>query len=118
MSLQGYYLIISFIGWYWWGKGIGLRSAGLRRRAKVRMRKQETDYRLPYTEYLLPDTNEKPELQVTRLKMTTGLILGTIFVLLYLLMWLILVKIYRFTCAGMGFFYYFFISSCNLDAGT
>ncbi len=23
MSLQGYYLVISFLGWYWWVKGSG-----------------------------------------------------------------------------------------------
>ncbi|MBK9390985.1 MAG: nicotinamide mononucleotide transporter, partial [Bacteroidetes bacterium] len=28
MSLQGYYLIISVIGWYWWVKGSGLRAQG------------------------------------------------------------------------------------------
>ena len=26
MGLQGYYLIISVIGWYWWVKGAGLRA--------------------------------------------------------------------------------------------
>ena len=28
MSLQGYYLVISLFGWYWWAKGSGLRAAG------------------------------------------------------------------------------------------
>jgi nicotinamide mononucleotide transporter len=30
MSLQGYYLVISFLGWYWWAKGIGHRAQGKR----------------------------------------------------------------------------------------
>ena len=34
MSLQGYYLVISILGWYWWGKGAGLRAAGRRDEAK------------------------------------------------------------------------------------
>jgi nicotinamide mononucleotide transporter len=28
MSLQAYYLVISFIGWYWWLKGTGHRPSG------------------------------------------------------------------------------------------
>jgi len=28
MGLQGYYLVISVIGWYWWLKGSGLRAQG------------------------------------------------------------------------------------------
>jgi nicotinamide mononucleotide transporter len=29
MSLQGYYLVISVIGWYWWVRGSGRRAEGL-----------------------------------------------------------------------------------------
>ena len=28
MSLQGYYLIISCLGWYWWTRGRGQRARG------------------------------------------------------------------------------------------
>lgn len=67
MTLQGYYLIISCLGWYWWAKGTGLRaqSAG----------------------------QEKQELQVTRLKLRTGVVLAIVFVLLYSVMWLILTRL-------------------------
>jgi len=64
MSLQGYYLVISIIGWYWWVKGSGLRAQG---------------------------TGQ--ELIVTRLKWKTGLILGVIFVFLYIAMWMVLSKL-------------------------
>jgi len=61
MSLQGYYLVISFIGWYWWVKGTGHRAQG-----------------------------SGHELSVTSLKWKTGLILGVIFVFLYFVMYLVL----------------------------
>src|SRR5450759_1534111 len=28
MSLQGYYLVISVMGWYWWRRGTGLKKEG------------------------------------------------------------------------------------------
>ena len=35
MSLQVYYLIISFIGWYWWVKGTGHRAQGTEMKDEV-----------------------------------------------------------------------------------
>jgi nicotinamide mononucleotide transporter len=83
MSLQGYYLIISCIGWYWWSKG----SMAQRQNSSTDL---EAEHR--------PDscreqnTEDKSELIVTRLKRKTGLILAVVFVFLYFGMWLVLSK--------------------------
>jgi len=69
MSLQVYYLIISCLGWYWWAKGTGHRAQGKRNNE---------------------NEGENITLQVTRLKLRTGLVLAIIFVVLYAIMWLIL----------------------------
>jgi len=71
MTLQGYYLVISFIGWYWWGKGVGQGAEGKEQKSEV----------------------AKEELQVTRLKFRTGVRLAVVFVLLFYGMWLILSKL-------------------------
>ncbi len=78
MTLQGYYLIISIVGWYWWlnGSGSGIQGSG----------SQEDAGQLRGN----MDNREKNELQVTRLKRSTGLILSVVFVILYSLMWMIL----------------------------
>jgi nicotinamide mononucleotide transporter len=65
MSLQGYYLVISILGWYWWARGTGQRFRESR----------------------------KEELQVTRLTLRTGVFLAIVFVLLYVTMWLILTRL-------------------------
>jgi nicotinamide mononucleotide transporter len=72
MSLQVYYLVISIFGWYWWARGAG------QKKEEERGRKGET---------------EKTELQVTRLKLKTGVILVIVFGLLYTLMWLVLTRL-------------------------
>lgn len=69
MSLQGYYLVISCLGWYWWAKGTG-------------QKKEEEKGRM--------GEGEKEELQVTRLKLRTGMVLVIVFVLLYTAMWFVL----------------------------
>ncbi len=66
MSLQGYYLIISCLGWYWWARGSGQTGVG----EKV-----------------------KDELPVTRLKLRTGIVLLVVFLLLYTGMWLVLTRL-------------------------
>ena len=62
MSLQGYYLVISCIGWHWWVKGTGHRAQGA----------------------------ESGGLQVTRLKPLTGLVLVVVFIFSYSGIWFIL----------------------------
>jgi nicotinamide mononucleotide transporter PnuC len=73
MSLQGYYLVISCLGWYWWTRGKKRRGEDVE---KVRIEETETK-----------------ELQVTRLKLRTGIILVIVFVLLYILMWFVLTRL-------------------------
>lgn len=65
MSLQGYYLVISVMGWYWWRRGTGLKKEGEKGRVGER---------------------EKKELHVTRVNFKTGVILAIVFVFLYLVM--------------------------------
>jgi nicotinamide mononucleotide transporter len=63
MSLQGYYLFISILGWYWWERGSGRRAQG---------------------------SGQMEELQVTRLKLRTGVVLSAVFIPLFAIMWLVL----------------------------
>lgn len=76
MSLQGYYLVISIFGWYWWTRGRDRRSKRSEDSASAER-----------------GEGENIELQVTRLKLRTGVILALVFVLLYVIMWLILTRL-------------------------
>jgi len=69
MSLQGYYLAMSCIGWYWWVKGTGRGAQGTGHGAQG---------------------SESGGLQVTRLKLLTGLVLTAVFILSYSGIWFIL----------------------------
>jgi nicotinamide mononucleotide transporter len=64
MSLQGYYLAISILGWYWWSRGQSAENA-----------------------------EQKEELQVTRLKLKTGIVLTAVFIPLFAVMWLVLARL-------------------------
>ncbi len=77
MSLQGYYLIISVLGWYWWVRN--RKGEGEKRRKGEEEKGVEGE-----------NGNMKGELKVTRLKLRTGIILSLVFVLLYLIMWFVL----------------------------
>lgn len=76
MTLQGYYLVISCLGWYWWNRTkngrVGEEVMG-RKKEEEKVRKEEKEF-----------------LQVTRLKFRTGVILAVVFLLLYGIMWIIL----------------------------
>jgi nicotinamide mononucleotide transporter len=77
MSLQGYYLAVSILGWYWWVKGSrALRSIneGGGHRAQGSGEGK----------------NEDGKLNVTRLSMMNGIILTSVFIVLYFVMWLVL----------------------------
>jgi nicotinamide mononucleotide transporter len=84
MSLQGYYLVISIFGWYWWAKrtkgGMGEVENGRSGdppSLKLRRKKE----------------SEEQELQVTRLDLRTGVILSVVFILLYTVMWFVLTRL-------------------------
>jgi nicotinamide mononucleotide transporter len=79
MSLQVYYLAISVLGWYWWARGTGHRAQ--RTGQKKEAEKGGMGER------------ENWELQVTRLKLRTALILAVVFVILHLLLWLVLTRL-------------------------
>ena len=91
MSLQGYYLVISVAGWYWWLKGSGLRARsagqgnggtkGLRDEGTERLRDEETKRRRE---------GGTEGLKVTRLTLITGIVLAIVFAVLYALMWFVL----------------------------
>ena len=76
MSLQAYYVVISVLGWYWWAKGSGRRVQG----TGQEIEKEEGE-------------EENTVLQVTRLKLRTGIILLVAFVVLYFVMWLVLSRL-------------------------
>ena len=85
MSLQGYYLFISLLGWYWWAKGSGLPAEAS---AKAGLRAQgsgnnEAEGEKNDVEKGRMGEKENKELPVTRLKVRTGVILGIAFSLLF-----------------------------------
>lgn len=84
MSLQGYYLVISIFGWYWWTRGMNGRKG---EEEKGRSKRSEDSASAERGE------GENIELQVTRLTLRTGVILALVFVLLYVIMWLILTRL-------------------------
>jgi len=101
MSLQVYYLVISFVGWYWWVKGEGHRAQGTGHRAAEASRLpsmeglgvgNEETKRQRDEETKRQRNKETERLSVARLKLKTGLILSCFFVLLYFLMWFILAR--------------------------
>src|SRR4030042_4148194 len=65
MSLQGYYLVISILGWYWWIRRMN-RRGGEEERGR---------------------NNENERLSVSRLKLKTGIVLAAVFVILIAVMW-------------------------------
>ena len=84
MSLQGYYLVISILGWYWWAKGTGKGAiAGENGGTGEKESKEEQRF----------VESGKKELQVTRLKLKTGAVLSVVFVMLFALMWLVLTRL-------------------------
>ena len=116
MSLQGYYLMISVIGWYWWtkGSGQGARSKGQgagsrgakRRSSKKRKeamsgggneetRSETTKFRKAEGgDFVRNDLSEagdnEVKLKVTRVKLVTAIILGVVFLVLYVAIWFVL----------------------------
>ncbi len=92
MSLQGYYLVISCMGWYWWTRGSGLRAQGsVERNEGEKGRRGEGEKK--EGEKGRGGEGEKKELKVTKVNKRTALILVLVFLILYVIMWLILSKL-------------------------
>lgn len=97
MSLQGYYLVISVAGWYWWVKGAGriAQGAGLKGQGEEIMGdnlKQSPPGRGGGGSDNM-NRIEKAELKVTRIKRRLALILLVIFAGLYLGMYFVLSRL-------------------------
>ena len=101
MSLQGYYLVISAIGWCWWvkGTGHGARSKGQvaksgehGARSKGQVAKSG-EQGAQGTGHRAKGEGREVILLVTRLKFKTGAILATVFTVLYFTLWIILSRL-------------------------
>jgi len=86
MSLQGYYLVISVMGWYWWVKGTGRRAQGAGQASPLESLSRDSGR----GEGGVLNHSGKEKLFVTRLNLKTGMLLSIIFVFLYAAIWLIL----------------------------
>ncbi|MCX6326727.1 MAG: nicotinamide riboside transporter PnuC [Bacteroidia bacterium] len=87
MSLQGYYLVISFVGWYWWA---GRKNGRRGEEENGRTGDSETE---GLRDSETKKEGEKETLQVTRLDLKTGVVLSIVFILLYVIMWFILSRL-------------------------
>ena len=93
MSLQVYYLGISCLGWYWWARGAGLRAEGSGRKAQSKgLRTQGPGHRNEGERGRMGE-GEKGGLEVTRIKLRTGVIMFVVFVVLYTIMWQVLSRL-------------------------
>jgi nicotinamide mononucleotide transporter len=109
MSLQIYYLLISCLGWYWWVKGSGHRAQGADQISndltndtpfRGKGAKRADTGHLAHGKEIKNEGESgrsvevlKKELQVTRLKLKTGLILAAVFVLLYAIIYMVLTRL-------------------------
>jgi nicotinamide mononucleotide transporter len=92
MSLQGYYLVISILGWYWWAKGSGRRAQGKGEKKEGEKGRQGEGMDKEWEKGRKGD-EVNSELLVTRLKIKTGILLAIVFVLLYIVMWFVLTRL-------------------------
>jgi len=91
MSLQGYYLVISILGWYWWVWGVGQRAKGTGHGAQGKGQRDDGEKRRrEEREKGRKGEKETGSLVVTRLKVRVGVILAAVFIVLYICMWVIL----------------------------
>jgi len=81
MSLQGYYLVISVLGWYWWLHGAGHRAQGTEQGKEKGRDKNKSESE---------SESESERLRVTRLELRTGIILAFVFSILILVIFLVL----------------------------
>jgi nicotinamide riboside transporter PnuC len=97
MSLQGYYLVISILGWYWWIRGAGLRAQGTGQKM-INSPFEEPVPRQQEGKGDVKDMSDNPSsdsnrLNVSRLSLKTGIILAAVFLVLYFIMWFALDKL-------------------------
>lgn len=104
MSLQGYYLVISCLGWYWWARGRERRAGSREQGAEGEeqgakgegRRAQGTEHRAQGTgqgakgEEQGSKSEGQEKLAVTRLKLKTGIVLTMVFSGLFSLVWFVL----------------------------
>jgi nicotinamide mononucleotide transporter len=74
MSLQSYYVVISILGWYWW----------------VRSKREGEVGREGEGEMGRKGGGKNVVLQVSRLKLKTGVVLSLVSIVLYFIMWFVL----------------------------
>jgi nicotinamide mononucleotide transporter len=120
MSLQGYYLVISVLGWYWWSRG--RRGEGVRGREGERERgsegekergsegegergsEKEGEWEKRRRGEGERGREEKTELVVTRLKLRVGIVIAVVFLVLFGVLWIILSKLTDSPVAGWDAF--------------
>jgi len=94
MGLQGYYLVISVLGGYWWVRKRMMRGGEGGRGGSIetkRLRDEGTEAsKLPSREGQGVGFEETERLKVSRLKLRTGITLSVVFTLLFSVMWLVL----------------------------
>ena len=105
MSLQGYYLAISVLGWYWWYRGAGhvierergrrgdletKRSERSEDSATAEQSDEEIGAKRRFRDSGTKGRRDEETLQVTRINMKTSIVLAIVFVILYLIMRLVL----------------------------
>lgn len=99
MSLQGYYLVISCLGWYWWARGGrasgrgGEGEKGRERRGegeKGRRGAKRRSSAIAEGGERAERTGKTEGLVVTRLKLRTGVVLTMVFSGLFSLVWFVL----------------------------
>jgi nicotinamide mononucleotide transporter len=100
MSLQGYYLVISVLGWYWWlkkrsvGRGEEENRRGTHHLGRAfddqKTQVSEAGREKQQTEGEGLKGSDKKRLEVSRLKLRTGILLFSIFILIYAAMWMVL----------------------------
>jgi len=88
MSLQVYYLAVSCAGWYWWMKG----AAGHRARGKEQGA-LGVEQGAGSEDQWAQGSGQSDMLQVTRIKLRTGVVLTGVFLGLYFTMLLVLSKL-------------------------
>jgi nicotinamide mononucleotide transporter len=90
MSLQGYYLVISILGWYWWVRGESGRGG---ERERGRKNSPLEGGKGDVKDLSNNPSTDSNRLNVSRLSLKTGIILAVVFLVLYFVMWFTLDKL-------------------------